>query len=526
MTNRDLRLLSSVIENIEERVPEFLVEANVERERNIAHPLDDKIVNKLKQFQFREEDDDYRIFVYVDEIKEIWKLIIEKSIKCLRFFDKREPYLENKSKSPVAYGVNELSDYFEKYTQFENMLYGGGKYYRDHVVHVFRVWLLGIDCLLDNEAEYLKRIYIQEGVSVNCLEKISIWSMIALTHDLGYPLEKSQEIIEKTKDMMKSFISNPMVSMNLSFDGIQNNMNDFVVRFISSKMHELDRNCPEAKTEIKYEKPFVARLQSKYYYKFQKSLDGYNHGILSAIIIYKMLKYFLESDFSINEDYKFDEEETRQFYMRREILRAIASHTCHDVYHLDMLNFAFLLIMADDAQEWGRKRISELYVNQKSNYEFDSITPTFDVKESTYKSVYGEETIKIHRFAMKEQFTFPKDELDNLKGILQKLMRQSIGYQEIFRDGQDTAKRNFIFEKYCNITYEGSRAVEFRVCFIISNEEKPSFEITVSSSAKTAVNKTYNEDFLKSVYKDYKVTLLNKNENETEAKYGISSEEE
>lgn len=34
MTNRDLRLLSSVIENIEERVPEFLIEANVAKERN------------------------------------------------------------------------------------------------------------------------------------------------------------------------------------------------------------------------------------------------------------------------------------------------------------------------------------------------------------------------------------------------------------------------------------------------------------------------------------------------------------
>lgn len=101
------------------------------------------------------------------------------------------------------------------------MLYGGGKYYRDHVVHVFRVWLLGLDCLLDNEGEYLKRINIQEGISVNSFEKISIWSMIALTHDLGYPLEKSQGIIEKTKDMMKSFISNPTVSMDLSFDGIQ-----------------------------------------------------------------------------------------------------------------------------------------------------------------------------------------------------------------------------------------------------------------------------------------------------------------
>lgn len=109
---------------------------------------------------------------------------------------------------------------------------------------------------------------------------------------------------------------------------------------------------------------------------------------------------------------------------------------------------------------------------------------------------------------------------------MQKLIKQSVGYQEIFRDGQDTAKRNFIFEKYCNITYEASKAVEFRVCFLISNEEKPSFEVTISSSSKNAVNKTYNIDFLQSVYKDYKIILLDKNQNETEAKYSITSEEE
>src|SRR5699024_2685009 len=113
------------------------------------------------------------------------------------------------------------------------------------------------------------------------------------------------------------------------------------------------------------------------------------HGILSAIIIYKLLIYFLESDFNINEDYRFDEEESRQFYIRREILRTISAHTCHDVYHLDMLNFAFLLIMVDDAQEWGRKRISELYVKQNSNYEFGSIVPYFNVT----KCIHGTEEI-------------------------------------------------------------------------------------------------------------------------------------
>lgn len=74
--------------------------------------------------------------------------------------------------------------------------------------------------------------------------------MIALTHDLGYPLEKAQGIIDQTKDMMKSFISNPSVSMDLSFNGIQNNMNDFVVRFISSKMHEVDNKCPKEESSV------------------------------------------------------------------------------------------------------------------------------------------------------------------------------------------------------------------------------------------------------------------------------------
>lgn len=77
---------------------------------------------------------------------------------------------------------------------------------------------MGLECLLDEEGTYLNRITIQRGIQVNSLEKLSIWSMIALTHDLGYPLEKAQGIIDQTKDMMKSFISNPSVLMDLSFN--------------------------------------------------------------------------------------------------------------------------------------------------------------------------------------------------------------------------------------------------------------------------------------------------------------------
>ena len=177
MTNRDLQLLKEIVDTFIPRcVPEYVIEAFGETTREIEHPLDDEVKGKLDSIKnaMRDEDDDYRIFYFADEIKDIWKLIIQKSIKCLRYFDSREPYLENQSKHPVAYGVDELSNYFDKYIKFESMLYGGGKYYRDHVIHVFRVWLLGLECLLDDDGNYLKRIIIQRGVQVNSLEKISI----------------------------------------------------------------------------------------------------------------------------------------------------------------------------------------------------------------------------------------------------------------------------------------------------------------------------------------------------------------
>ena len=530
MANQDLSLLTSVIESANEQIPTFVRQCLINcsaQTQQIEHPLDQDVINNLKNIEgsLRDSDDDYQIFMFVDQIKELWKIVIGKSIKCLRFFDKREPFIENASKHPVAYGINELGSYFEEYTQFESMLYGGGKYYRDHVVHVFRVWLLGLNCLLENQSDYLERITIQKNVEVNNLEKLSIWSMIALTHDLGYPLEKAQGIIEKTKSMMKTFVSNPTISMDLSFNGIQTNMNDYVVRFIRSKMRECKPLCVqnrENQEENQEEKHYVARLQPKYYYKFEKSLEGYKHGILSATIIYKLFIYFLESDFSINEDYEFNEEEARQFYIRREILRTISSHTCHDVYHLDMMNFSFLLIMMDDAQEWGRKRISELYVKKSSNYDFESVTAYFGEagEYGTYRDE-GEDK-NVNKFEMKENFTFPSNEEENVKEVLKSLWQQRKGYEEIFRDGQDTAKRNFVFSKQSSIELKKNKPIKFIVSFLINNDRAPVFQVKVNSASQAAVHEKYALDYMKKVFVNQQVTLVNDEAGTNSSTYEVS----
>ena len=460
MANTDFRHLKALTESLE-ALDRCLEEIPKPEGATVEHPLDEDVWNVLRGISIAEHDEEYKIFDYSDKIKELWGLLIKKSLNCLRFFDAREPFQKATDKRPHACGVSDLEKYFKDYSEFETTLYGSSKYYRDHVMHVFRVWLIGNNLLLKDNCKYLNKIVVEAGYDVNAYEKLSMWTLISLSHDLGYPLQKAMEVIEKTKTMMTSFVSNPMINMDLSFSGVQNSMNDFVLRFVSSKMWEIN---PETRRTIEYindsfkeeqnrlkqlndverdreikKKRYVARLQPKYYFKLQKSLEHSQHGILSSLIIYKHLLYFLESDYSLNEDYMFDYEDSRQYYIRREILRAIASHTCHDIYQNDMLRFSFMLILCDDAQEWGRKSISELYVRQNNRYTYEGIDCILDraLFDCTFRDKY-----EVNE--------------NSVKPVIDSIKRMSSSYIKVFRDGQDTTSRNFNFTRQVEIDLTGA----------------------------------------------------------------------
>lgn len=442
-----------------------------------ANPIDDEVFKLLADIEGKLTEDAFDIFRFKKPLLQLWKKLIEKSIVCLRYFDTREPFGKpDVKKAPYAYGVQNLYEYFEKYNEFENLLYGGSEYYRDHVIHVIRVWIIGTDILLRDKAKFIHAIEIVRGFKFSDLEKLSIWTIIAMSHDLGYPLEKSMKIMDKTKDMMKCFIQNPILSMDFSFSGVQNLMNDFVIRFMSSKMWRVrDRGTiaiesePGADEKEKDKEYFVARLQPKFYFKFQKSLEQNNHGILSSLLIYKMLLYFLESDYSTNEDYVFDEEDTRQFYMRREILRSISSHTCQDIYQLHLYSFSLLLIIADDAQEWGRKQISELYVQKDTGYEFKGI------------DIVDAEASDGNTCIMTEQYTISNKK--QFRHILKQFRRISLGYNAWFRDGQDTDKRDFNFVKITKVVVKmGGSDKDVELSLHINKREASYFDITFDTA--------------------------------------------
>jgi len=452
------------------------------------HPLDSEVTAMIKDLHdsIRDGDDDYEIFRHSAKTDQLWGLLISKAIRCLRYFDDREPFMHNKGKKPKAYGLDELNEYYKKYKDFESMLYGSGQYYRDHVVHVFRTWLSGIECMVKNDGAYLEFISIldSESIELNRAEKISIWTIIALTHDLGYPLEKAKGIIDTTRSMVSTFVANPDISMDLSFHGVQNYMNDFIVRLMSSKMVYVGTEKNGKGEDVR---KYVARLQPKYYFKFQKSLEKTNHGIISTLIIYKLLTYFLESDYNINEDYKFDPDDRRQFYIRREILRSIASHTCTDVYHLYMGTFAFLLIIADDTQEWGRKYISELYTSSGDKYEPGEI----DITIAQCSGLHS------HNCKISEKMVIPERKgPESVIRLMKRLKDQALNYVTIFRDGQDTVKRDFSFVREYIIEYESSPNISFVMNLTIANDSASSLIGEIKYSSNQIKNSAFNQAFI------------------------------
>lgn len=435
----------------------------------MEYPLDMETITTLTSIIGEKEELSYSS---AKELDKLWSMLLRKSIMCLRYFDTREPFMFDCSKNAVAYGIDQLEEYHERYTEFESLLYGASEYYRDHVFHVVRTWLIGIFCLLhDDGKSFIDEIQI-DGVdetkkfinNINFFEKLSIWTISALCHDLGYPLEKSQQVLEKTKNMMREFVPNPMVLSNFGFTGVQDSINEYIVKFMSTKMKVVDGQEGSDKASEYY-----GRIQPKYYLKYTKSLEKNKHGIISAVIIYKMLLYFLESDFNLNDDYIYRLEDARQFYIRREILRSISSHTCSDIYNVKNTTFSSLLFICDEMQEWGRKSWNDLYT---------SINPGgVELSIEKFDSTNIEYCETIHMENIKED----KLIIDN---IIRLYDRQFEGYQLIFRDGQYTNSRTFNLMKTIHLIAgkNGSQNNIIIITFKLLARSKNEFEINIADS--------------------------------------------
>jgi len=325
---------------------------------------------------------------------------------------------------------------------------------------------------------------------------------MSLCHDLGYPLEKSKRILEKTEKMMEFFVNQPNIYGNIRFDGTHDSNNKDIILFTSKKMKAFS-------SEKGKEPIYLASIQEKYKFKYMLSLESFAHGIISSIIIYKMLIYFKETDNNSDANYKFKEEDARQFYIRRDILRAMASHTCQDIYHIDIATFPMLLFVCDELQEWGRKSWKDMYKGVANNSITLSIE-SFSTNEIRYSEVVD------MLGAKEEQIVY------NIKRIFK---HQYLLYQTTFRDGQDTAKRKFDYIKHIEIKINNEEFVSIEkivIDFEINHEKDNIFKLLIKDSGDEVKGKkkTEVEHLIGEITKVLEVYINNK-------KYGnVSVEDE
>lgn len=487
----------NLINDINNEFSKLIEKEEKKFEYRFEHPLDEGAREKIKEIII--DGKDSIEYSQVGQLDKLWIMLINKAIKCLRFFDEREPFLGNNNKTPVAYGIDKLEAYHDRYSSFESLLYGASSYYRDHVFHAMRTWMLGVFCLLkpmsSDENIFISQITIDGctdntfSSNINFFEKISMWTFIALCHDLGYPLEKSQQILDKTQKMMKEFIPNPNIWNNFGFNGIQDNINEYIIKFMSTKMVE-QKSKEETEENIETDKHkndlYLGRVQPKYYLKYTKSLEHFDHGIISSVIIYKMLLYFLESDFNLNDDYEYKYEDARQFYIRREILRAMASHTCTDIYNIYLTTFSSVLFLCDELQEWGRKSWNELYSGLQP-HAVDLSIEKFTPQEISVKE-------KINMEQVEEEQIF----CDNIKRIFE---RQYENYKVIFRDGQYTQARQFNFIKRMEIKLKqsGTQENNLVIDYALKAKDQNYFKIDLTNSCQ--YNTTEIKDKLRKMFK-------------------------
>jgi len=334
--------------------------------------LQERRRNEISQIPAPTDGDNQQ---YHEAILKLWSSILTDSLRKLKEKDSRECDPQKPELSffhAKSLGVDELHKILKAFSEFEGLLYGASPdRYRDHIIHSFRVWIVGQGILAESLNGKLSTGE-QDEILISPEEWQCMWALVALCHDIGYPLGAIEKINRRARDTFRELGLVPSSDLRFAFQQQMLPFHDTIIRLIASKPVDARCGCylpldqtdstpgTEAVRNAAPERMYLTHLQNKYYLKFLKSFDSLDHGIVSSLLMSRALVYFLESDFSHDPWKVLNGEDCRQFLIRREILRAVASHTCPDIYHLRFDTLAFLLYIVDEMQCWGRPTFEEL----------------------------------------------------------------------------------------------------------------------------------------------------------------------
>ena len=300
-----------------------------------------------------------------------------------------------------------------------------GRIYRDHYLHQFQVFLLGLyimDKLYSNFANKYKNPEIN-------------WLIISSFHDMAYPIqlyddwsgEFFREIFAVPKDIAHIDLKSKFVEQSF-----MNCTNCLITRLC----------CVFGKEELKDN--WLADKNNLVQFFYKKITEGKNHCILSSMSLLKMI-----------EDSKYTSKITIDGMSTEDVLKdifipsalAIALHDENvwkdlrimEKVPLNTLKFeddplSFLLIFCDNIQEWGRPSQSKIDDKEEIKKRFYLKDIKYDSTTGFYFTIWTPNHKKTRRFFEKKRI-----ELGKTKTFLQQSSATKfvIRLEDKKHDGED-----------------------------------------------------------------------------------------
>jgi len=350
----------------------------------------------------------------IEIVKKIWKLLFENALSSIDSDRK---------------GYDDLFRYLDEFIDFENLLFASDEFYRDHTLHSLWVYLLGeyvqntepfknlfgkfivptgkLDNLyklqkflskIEENRKDVKLFYHQKFFIDTIIQYFSsnqaVWCIIALCHDLGYPIKSIKNINKKIKCILpyfsikepesfyfaydrayESFISsflnllceygrfNPLKSNPLEADKAFKLLDKYIwgsdciyKDLTKSEIVKLtDEEINDLKNGLSTSFEYIFSTGSKM--RFSYDLNKLHHGIFSSLILVNNLRTFRKTLEKESEPIKFRSKQPKSAtspFLKHMILNSIAHHTSRGYLIKNITDFSDLLIIVDEMEEFSR----------------------------------------------------------------------------------------------------------------------------------------------------------------------------
>ncbi len=342
----------------EKHIPEFMSKDNTIK----------KIITNLASELKKSKSESFHANV-LQHGKNLIKYVLTNSIE----------HLSIESNSPKDRSIENLNKYIDTFTLFEEMLFGLDQSYRDHTLHSLWVYLFGHQCIIGmggydkvQIAGQMNVTFAKDGqpkfmIGTNPIKSTkkhmeAMWAMIAILHDLGYPIEViSNEPNKVFGRRLEPFAvdcsSIFQVDLGSRIYLLHQSVCDLISTMYRPKglaseetekyYEDADRNNSDRLLFVPRE-PTLSKAEALEI-EFRIASVEKNHSAWSAILAFKNINYLHGSDYHGGGGRNF-----LNLLTRRDILYSIVHHTFEEPKDTVINRFQFILLLIDDIEEAAR----------------------------------------------------------------------------------------------------------------------------------------------------------------------------